>query len=829
MPDDPRQNGTGDSRIVNNRNLPMPQPTPARFTLAHSTRTPMPGAVATGPADATQTMTVSLRLRRNPAAPPLPRPGAQSSLPVRGRTHLTREDFAKIHGTTPADFAAIQAFATAHGLTVTSTESGRRTAVLSGTPAQLGAAFGVTLQQYHTGKTGYISHEGEVTMPAALTGIVESVHGLDTRPIGQPMIRPAPEGITSLGISPLLPAQVAKLYGFPTNSASGQTIGIIEYGGGYLTSDIQHYFNNIAHLPVPSVSSVSVNGATNNFSPNDGNASLENALDIAVAGSVAPGAKLVVYFAPGNEQGWLDSLLIAIHDTTNKPSVISISWGGPESDWGLAMSAISPAFIEAAALGVTVFIASGDFGAGSPADVYFPASDPGVTGCGGTTISNVSGTSFSQAAWSGSGGGVSGAFALPEWQSRAGVPASKNPAGHIGRGVPDIAGNADNLSGYMLAFNGGTVGPVGGTSAVAPLYAGLAALLNASLGEPLGFLNANLYTAEGPYAFDDVTTGNNNGYNAGPGWDPVTGLGSINGSSLATTLMGIGLPPALTMFQNNLYMAWKGMEFDDGIYFTHFNGSGWAPQTKVGSYGTSAGVSLAVFNNLLYMAWKGESVDQGIWYASFNGTSWSPQQQVANVATSTGPRLAVYGGKLYMAWKGMEDNQGLWFSSFNGTSWAPQQQIPGVASSVGPALVTLGNLLYAAWKGEFGDPGLYYATFNGNSWSAQKQIANTGSSEGPSLAVLDNQIYAVWKGEFSDQRLWWSALTGLGWTPQRQIAGVYSSVGPGLGAFNNQLVAAWKGMNGDQRIWYSTYGTNGWSAQQIVPNVGTSTDLLAAE
>ncbi len=809
----------------------MPPSITARFSLPNSIRTPVAGAVSAGAADATQTMTVSLRLRRNPAAPPLPAPGAQSSLPVRGRSHLTREAFAATHGTTAADFAAIQAFAKAHGLTVISTESGRRTAVLSGTPAQLGTAFGVTLQQYHTGKTGYISHAGEVTLPSTLSGIVESVHGLDTRPIGEPMIRPAPEGISSFGTSPLLPAQVAKLYGFPTNSAAGQTIGIIEYGGGYLTTDVQHYFNNIAHLPVPAVSSVGINGATNHFGTNDGNASLETALDIAVAGSVAQGAKLVVYFAPGNEQGWIDSITTAIHDTANKPSVISVSWGGAESYWNSinAIPAMTAAYAEAAALGVTIFFASGDSGAQSPPDVMYPASDPNVTGCGGTTISNVSGNAFAQSAWSGSGGGVSSVFAKPSWQSWANIPPSKNPAGHVGRGVPDIAGNADNASGYVLAFNGGTTNPVGGTSAVAPLYAGLVALLNAGLGEPVGYLNNNLYTAEGPYAFDDVTTGNNNGYNAGPGWDAVTGLGSINGTALQTALLGIGLPPALTVFQNNLFMAWKGVEFDDGIYLTHYNGNSWAPQTKVSNYGTSAGVALAVFNNQLFMAWKGEGNDEGIWYASYNGASWTPQKEVANVATSTGPRLAVYNGKLYMAWKGMEDDQRLWFSSFNGTAWAPQQQIPNVASSVGPAIAAFDNLLYAAWKGEFGDQGLYYSTFNGTSWTPQKQIANTGSSEGPSLAVYNNQLCAMWKGEYADQSLWFTNLTPLGWLPQRQIAGVYSSVGPGLAAFNNRLIAAWKGMNGDERIWYSAYDANGWSPQQIVPNVGTSTDLLAAE
>ena len=406
----------------------------------------------------------------------------------------------------------------------------------------------------------------------------------------------------------------------------------------------------------------------------------------------------------------------------------------------------------------------------------------------------------------------------------AGTPARKG--GGTGRGVPDVAGNADPSSGYPLLLNGQSIGVWGGTSAVAPLYAGLCAVLHATLGAPLGFLNQNLYTNEGPYVFDDVTSGTNGSYNAGPGWDPVTGLGSINGTALNTALLGIGLPPALASYDNKLFMAWKGMEFDDRIFFTTSNGSTWAPQTLVPGVGTSAGVALAVFGNQLYMAWKGEGFDQGIYWSSFNGTSWAPQKQVAGVATSSGPRLAVDGNALYMAWKGMEDDQRLWWSSFNGSAWAAQQEIPGVASSVGPAIVTFNNQLFAAWKGEFGDPGLYYSTFNGSSWAPQKLIAGTGTSEGPSLTVFGNQLFAAWKGEFSDQTLWYASFNGTSWTPQKQIPGVFSSIGPGITTFGNLVFAAWKGMTGDERIWWSTYNGASWAAQQVVPGVGTSTDLL---
>jgi len=634
-------------------------------------------------------------------------------------------------------------------------------------------------------------------------------------------MRPAASGQATTA---LLPAQVAKLYGFPAVSAAGQTVGILEFGGGYRESDVQAWFTNIASLPVPAVSSVGIDGAAN--SPG-ASADTEVILDIAVAGSVAPGARLVVYFAPNTDQGWVDAFSTAIHDATNRPSVLSISWGGNESGWP-NISALTSVIAEAQALGVTLFASSGDSGSENPAEVSYPASDPGITACGGTTISNVSGTTFTQTAWSGSGGGISNVFPPQPWQSWANVPASVNPTGHTGRGVPDVAGNADPSSGYPLLLNGQSIGVWGGTSAVAPLYAGLSAVLHATLGAPLGFLNQNLYTNEGPYVFDDVTSGTNGSYNAGPGWDAVTGLGSINGTALNTALLGIGLPPALAVYDNKLFMAWKGMEFDDRIFFTTGNGATWAPQTLVPGVGTSAGVALAAFGNQLYMAWKGEGFDQGIYWSSFNGTSWAPQRQVPGVATSSGPRLAVDGNALYMAWKGMEDDQRLWWSSFNGLAWAAQQEIPGVASSVGPAIVTFDNQLFAAWKGEFGDPGLYYSTFNGSTWAPQKLIAGTGTSEGPSLTVYGRQLFATWKGEFSDQRLFYASFNGTSWTPQKQIPGVLSSIGPGVTTFGNRVFAAWKGMTGDQRIWWSAYNGASWAAQQVVPGVGTSTDLLVA-
>jgi kumamolisin len=521
--------------------------------IPNSAKVPAAGAHKVGPADPNEVTSVSIRIRQRPDAAP-PDLATLSAAPRGERVHLSREEYAQKHGASQADLDAVAAFAKAHGLKVEESSAARRTVRVSGTVEQLSQAFAVELAHYQTGAETYRGREGDIHVPETLAGIVESVHGLDNRSVSQPLFRARAQGVASpQSVTPLLPTTVAQLYDFPTTGAAGQTIAILEFGGGFKPADIQNYFKNTVKMAVPTVVAVGVDGATN--APG-ASADLEVVLDIDVAGAVAPGAKIVVYFAPNTLQGFVDAITTAVHDTTNKPSVISISWGGNESGWGAGITSISNALAEAAVVGVSVFASSGDSGAQNPAQVLYPASDPWLTACGGTTVSNVSGLSFTQAVWGGSGGGVSGHFPLPYWQSWAGVPTSVNPAGHVGRGVPDVAGNADPASGYMLILNGATTGPIGGTSAVAPLYAGMVAVLNAALGEPLGYLNYNLYSFAGPYVYRDIVSGNNGAYSAKVGWDACTGFGSVDATAMATALRGIGLPPALAMFGNGMVMAW---------------------------------------------------------------------------------------------------------------------------------------------------------------------------------------------------------------------------------------------------------------------------------
>jgi kumamolisin len=266
-------------------------------------------------------------------------------------------------------------------------------------------------------------------------------------------------------------------------------------------------------------------------------------LDIEVVGAVAPGATIAVYFAPNTDRGFIDAITMAVHDTTHRPSVLSISWGSPEVAWTQAsVQAMDQAFQAAGAMGVSVYAASGDNGAndfpsGSPGaqpgnHADFPASSPHVTGCGGTHITVSNNAITQEVVWNDPGGGSSGGgfsslFPTPSWQS--GVQGGK-------RGVPDVSGDASPASGYQVRVDGQDM-VIGGTSAVAPLWAGLTALLNQKLGRPLGFGNPGLYQlGASSGAFVDITQGNNNGFNAAPGWDPCTGLGRPDGAKLLAGL-----------------------------------------------------------------------------------------------------------------------------------------------------------------------------------------------------------------------------------------------------------------------------------------------------
>jgi kumamolisin len=405
-------------------------------------------------------------------------------------------------------------------------------------------AFGVELNQKTIDGTQYRVREGSIHVPESLEGVVEAVLGLDNRPQAVPHFRVRTQSAAAAATpASYTPPQVAQAYQWPANaSGAGQTIGIIELGGGYKPADLKAYFKTLG-LAAPSITAVSVDKGKNKPTNANG-ADGEVMLDIEVAASVAPGAKIVVYFTPNTDQGFTDAITTAVHDTTHKPSVISISWGGPESSWtGQSSKVLDAACQSAAALGVTITVAAGDNGSsdgGTGNNCDFPASSPHVLACGGTKLDANGSTIVSEVVWNetannegATGGGVSNLFALPTWQANSNVPAPSKSGG--GRGVPDVTGDADPATGYTIRVDGKTM-VIGGTSAVAPLWAGLIAVANQQLGTQVGFIQPAIYAAKAAAAFNDITQGNNGAFSAGPGWDACSGLGSPIASKLIPLL-----------------------------------------------------------------------------------------------------------------------------------------------------------------------------------------------------------------------------------------------------------------------------------------------------
>jgi kumamolisin len=276
---------------------------------------------------------------------------------------------------------------------------------------------------------------------------------------------------------------------------------------------------------------------------------METTMNVELIGALATGASLVVYFAPDTPQGKYDMLMTALTDSKNAPSVISCSWGDYESNLSPELMQVLDEACQLAALkGVTLCYASGDFGDGSSenqgkTEVMFPASSPHVLGCGGTQL-NINSSPIEESAWDQSlggtvlqsGGGVSGFFSNePDWQVSARVT---QKTGRKGRGVPDVAAKADFSPGYSMLINQVEAPLGGGTSAAAPLWAGLVAVMNEALGTPVGFLNPLLYTQEFRAAFREIVDGKIGVNRASLGWDACTGWGSPKGSKLLAALGG---------------------------------------------------------------------------------------------------------------------------------------------------------------------------------------------------------------------------------------------------------------------------------------------------
>jgi kumamolisin len=473
-----------------------------RISIKGSERTALPEGRIVGAVDPNEYARVTVIVRRRPSGKDLNSfiNNTTAQKPDE-RKHLHRDELAITHGADPADLEMLESFAHEYALDVVEVNAAQRRVVLAGTVAKLSAAFGVYLACYEHPEGTYRGRTGAIHVPEDIAPIVEGVFGLDNRRQARPHFRNLRE--TGKAVKPhageisYTPTQVAQLYHFLQDvKGENQCVAIIELGGGYQTSDLNTYFAKLG-IPTPNISSIGIDAGTPDGGCNQpvgdpNSADGEVVLDIEVAGAVAPGARIAVYFAGNTDKGFIDAILTAIHDDLRKPSVISISWGGAEKEWSLqAMQVMNEAFKDAAALGVTVCCAAGDDGSSdlrppTPDDgllhVDFPGSSPYVLCCGGTRLEGQGNNITNEVVWNNgrdggaTGGGVSDVFNLPDYQTNANVPASTNPDGRIGRGVPDVAGNADPATGYQILVDGKWC-IIGGTSAVAPLWAGLIALL----------------------------------------------------------------------------------------------------------------------------------------------------------------------------------------------------------------------------------------------------------------------------------------------------------------------------------------------------------------
>jgi kumamolisin len=442
------------------------------------------------------------------------------------------------------DIRLLTEFAVGSGLKVSTVDVGQRLVKLSGPASKMQEAFGTTLGLYRDGQHRFRGRKGALRLPEDVHAVVEAVLGLDTRQAAEPHFVQINKALDPAVITGHRPNEVGAIYSFPTGvTGVGQCIGIVELGGGFVASDNTAAFAAMG-LATPPIIAVPVDGGQN--APG-GSADGEVALDIQVCGGVAPGARIAVYFAPNTFQGFTDAVTGAVHDTANKPDVISISWGTAEINWtDQAIQAMNNALQDAATLGVSVFVAAGDHLAidgiaDGKVHVDYPASSPWAIGCGGTTVDTTGNAINSEVVWNegangwGTGGGISDKFqTVPTFQQGANLPANVS-TGLKGRGVPDVAGDASGASGYLLVLHGQTA-QFGGTSAVAPLWAGLTALINQAASNPIGFFLPKLY--QNPQLLRVITQGNNKpvnstlGYSAGPGWSGCTGLGVPIGTAL---------------------------------------------------------------------------------------------------------------------------------------------------------------------------------------------------------------------------------------------------------------------------------------------------------
>lgn len=526
----------------------MAKSPPTHVSLKGSYRRHLRDAEDLGPADPEESATVTIVL--NPATDTRLPPQLLSA-DVRDHQYLSRADLAAERAAEGNLIREIVHFARESGLQA-EPRAARRVVEVTGTVGHLSQAFQVKLRRMRRAGQEWRGRRGPVSVPANLEHAVVAVLGLDDRAPLRPSLRPRatrrPAGY--------LPEEVLTWYEFPSHlRGKRQCIAIAEFGGGFDQRNLAKYYDSIG-LKRSGISVIPVGKGANRPGIH-ANFDQEVMLDVQLAQAIAPEAKIVLYFCRNGTMGVLDAVNAAIDDDVNQPSVLSISWGGAEEDWtAQTVRAVEHALADAARIGLTVVASSGDDGSRDNLDdgkvhVHYPASSPLVLGCGGTRITAKGGRVESEVAWNdlgegSTGGGISTLFTdVPDFQA---VLAPKRHADtkRLGRGVPDVSAHASPLCGYRIGLAAGKTICLGGTSAVAPIMAGLLALANEKLTKQdgkrrsVGFVTAALYGLTSQ--FNDITQGNNDvtgklaGYKSGLGWDPCTGIGTPKAAGIINAL-----------------------------------------------------------------------------------------------------------------------------------------------------------------------------------------------------------------------------------------------------------------------------------------------------
>lgn len=469
---------------------------------------------------------------------------------------LSHDEYVYQFGSVQDEITLVEEWATSNNLSIVESGAGIGTVKVYGTIEIFNNLFNIISQTVieDTGRT-YITHAGTLTIPPGIDHVVQAILGLDNsiqltnnaildENVSTPI---APNIIVSPDILP-----IAVAYKFPRAVGSdqiqgkGACVAILSMSGGYTTANLTSTFSRIG-LANPTVVDVSVDGGTNNvnYDPSGGN--VENMLDIYCVGAIVPSAKIAFYSAPNTFASFVNVINAMANDVINNPSVISISWGALETYWGSYIGTLDSAIQSAVVKGITTFVASGDYGiraqSGSPLwTVQLPAASAYCVAAGGTVLTlNDDYSILYEIAWGTSsiyagGGGKSELFSLPAWQTGCSTTTTPSPttAPLTVRGIPDVSANATYY--YIYYGPSNLFASASGTSASAPLLAGLMARLNQLTSRRIGFVNADWYGAR-TTAFYDTTSGNNmgnnvSGYQATSGWDGCTGLGSPIGTEL---------------------------------------------------------------------------------------------------------------------------------------------------------------------------------------------------------------------------------------------------------------------------------------------------------